>query len=86
MTYSLQSKEKAKRMNKWRLGTYAFVFAIFSFSLRATELPASLQVVLICHGQILMDIQTFMRFRLDQRHGLKIGQIKKEIFYLIKNS
>ena len=47
MTYSLQSKEKAKRMNKWRLCTYAFVFAIFSFSLRATELPASLQVVLI---------------------------------------
>jgi len=47
MTYSLQSKEKAKRINKWRLSTYAFVFAIFSFSLRATELPASLQVVLI---------------------------------------
>lgn len=47
MIFSLQSKEKVTRKNKWRLGTYAFVFAIFSFSLSATELPASLQVVLI---------------------------------------
>ena len=47
MAYSLLNMEKVKRMNKWRFGTYSFVFVIFSFSLRATELPASLQVVLI---------------------------------------
>ncbi|SFC75896.1 YfiR family protein [Pseudoalteromonas denitrificans] len=34
-------------MNKWLLSTYFLVLAIISCSLRATELPASLQVVLI---------------------------------------